>query len=78
MNPPDYRLRRSKVPTVLHYSSNDWILNVSDVERLASILPSVYKTHLIEMEDFNHFDYIIATDIKDLLYNMVIDLINKF
>ncbi|GAB0100094.1 Lipase [Sergentomyia squamirostris] len=78
LDPPDYRLKRTLVPTVLHYSSNDWVINKTDVEKLASVLPNVYQRHLIPMDDFNHFDYVIATDVKDLLYNMVIDLINKF
>ncbi|XP_059614536.1 lipase 3-like isoform X2 [Phlebotomus argentipes] len=78
MSPPDYRLRRTRVPTVLHYSSNDWVVNVTDVERLASFLPGLYKMHLIDLEDWNHLDYVLATSVKEKLYDMVIELINRF
>ncbi|XP_055681859.1 lipase 3-like [Lutzomyia longipalpis] len=78
LNPPDYKLYRAHVPTVIHYAANDWIVNVTDVDKLTSMLPNVHLKHLINFENFNHFDYVIAADVKRLLYDMVIDLFNKF
>lgn len=78
--PPDYDLSKIKVPTFLHYSKNDLLAAVEDVDILAEKLPAdaLEAKILIPFDKFNHLDYIIATEAPSLVYDKLIDLMNRF
>lgn len=59
-------------PFILHYSLNNWMAHKSDVFELAKHLR---HGHLDEVEHprFNHLDYAWAKNVKEILYNKVIN-----
>lgn len=75
--PPDYKLDKIIVPVALHYSQNDWMSAVVDVKRLNSKLPNVIELNEIPDLRFNHFDYVFAKNIRSLLYNRIVELIDS-
>ncbi|XP_055375835.1 uncharacterized protein LOC129608376 [Condylostylus longicornis] len=76
--PPDYNLDMVQVPVALYYSSNDWLVSLCGVEKLANSLPKVIDKYLVPMPEFNHLDFVWAVDGKKLLYNRIILNLNKF
>lgn len=76
--PPAYNLTDVTAPIILHYGANDYLTHEKDVQRLAKQLPNLVENHLIEMNLFNHMDFLIAKDAKQLLYDTVIDNIEKY
>ncbi|XP_059621163.1 lipase 3-like [Phlebotomus argentipes] len=77
-NPPDYPLDRITAPIALHFSDNDWLAAVVDVNRLRGQLRNLIGHFRVPLASFNHLDFQWAIDIKPLLYNRVISLINRW
>jgi len=75
--PPDYDLRKVTAPVALHYSENDWLAAIVDVDQLASKLPNLLGKFLVPLPAFNHLDYLWAIDADTLVYNNVISQINS-
>ncbi|XP_059621013.1 lipase 3-like [Phlebotomus argentipes] len=76
--PPEYPLEAITAPIALHFSDNDWLSAVSDVQHLQSRLRSVVGAFRVPLAAFNHLDFIFAIDVKSLLYDRVISLMNRF
>ncbi|XP_063929708.1 lipase 1-like isoform X1 [Zophobas morio] len=76
--PPLYNLSKLTVPTALYYSSNDWAVNIANVEKLIKVLPNVVKTYKVPSDKFNHYDFLAAKNVVRLLYSAVIDEILKY
>lgn len=74
LRPPAYDLRRVVAPVALHYSSNDWLAAVRDVEELHQALPNVVGKFLVPDRRFNHLDFVWAMDVERLLYSRVFRL----
>lgn len=70
--PPAYPLSQIDSPIILHYSLNDWMAAKVDVLELAKHLR---HAHLDEVDHprFNHLDFVWAKNIKELLYNKIIN-----
>lgn len=77
-SPPDYNLKAVTAPVFLHYSDNDWMAAVKDVDELASKLGNVVGKFRVSDPKFNHLDYLWATDGDTLLYNRVISYIDRY
>ncbi|ERL86266.1 lipase 3 [Dendroctonus ponderosae] len=77
-SPPVYNVSQITAPVAAYYSSNDYFAGVTSVERLVSELPNVVDQYLIEYEQFNHLDFILAKDVKTMIYDRVISLVSKF
>ncbi|GAB0092451.1 Lipase [Sergentomyia squamirostris] len=77
-SPPDYPLDRITAPIALHFSDNDWLAAVVDVQTLRSRLRNVIGAFRVPLASFNHLDFQWAIDIRPLCYNRVISLINRF
>lgn len=76
--PPHYNLANITAPVALHYGLNDWLSAVVDVQVLAGRLPNVVEFREAPHPRFNHFDFVWARNIRDLVYNRVLHLmINK-
>ena len=73
--PPTYDLKAVTAPVFLHYSDNDWMAAVKDVDELAGKLGNLAGKYRIPDAKFNHLDFTYATDAKTLLYNRVMELI---
>ncbi|XP_055716021.1 lipase 3-like [Phlebotomus papatasi] len=76
-SPPDYPLDRITAPIALHFSDNDWLAAVTDVHRLRAELRNVIGAFRVPLAAFNHLDFQWAVDIRPLLYNRVISLMNR-
>ncbi|XP_068618715.1 lipase 3-like [Battus philenor] len=74
--PPQYNLSNIKVPTFLHYSHNDPLSQVKDVDRLHKELGVGIKM-LVPNPLFTHLDYMWAIDVKSLLLDRVINLLQS-
>lgn len=77
-SPPDYELGAITAPVFLHYSSNDWLAAIRDVDELGSKLGNLVGKFRVPDPKFNHLDYMWATDAPDLLYNRVISFIERY
>lgn len=79
VNPPDYPLENISCPVALHYSDNDWLAAVVDVEELAGKLDkALIGKFRVSDNKFNHLDYQFAWDAKTLLYDRVINLMERY
>lgn len=73
-SPPAYNLNNVVSPVALHYSANDWLAAVVDVQELGKKLPNVIGMFLVPDQRFNHLDFTWAIDVKELLYDRVFDI----
>ncbi|KAK5643365.1 hypothetical protein RI129_007210 [Pyrocoelia pectoralis] len=79
-HPPHYNLSQLKVPTYLIRAPNDLIITKEDVEYVHKNLPNEtnpYDIYTVKYESFNHEDFLTARDIVPLLYNHLLEFINK-
>ncbi|CAK1586200.1 unnamed protein product [Parnassius mnemosyne] len=74
--PPNYDLSNVVVPAFLHYSDNDPLAHVNDVDRLFRELGAGIKIR-VPMTFFSHLDFIWGIDAKTLLYDRVINLMRS-
>lgn len=77
MSPPDYNLANVKVPVALYFAENDLLVSISGVEKLAKQLPNVIDKYLVPHHKFNHLDFLWAIDAKTLVYDRVLENIQK-
>uniref|UniRef100_A0AAG5CW88 Lipase n=1 Tax=Anopheles atroparvus TaxID=41427 RepID=A0AAG5CW88_ANOAO len=75
ITPPEYDLSKVTVPVVLYYGLNDFLAAPKDVHRLAGNLPNLKQNVQVNDTLFNHLDFLIANDVKKLLYDEVIERI---
>ncbi|XP_011171050.2 lipase 3 [Solenopsis invicta] len=76
--PPEYNLKKVTAPIVLFYAENDFLVSKQNVYELSKRLPNVLLTEKVPYKFFNHLDYVIAIDAKTLLYDRILELIQKF
>uniref|UniRef100_A0A1B0CJ10 Putative triglyceride lipase-cholesterol esterase n=1 Tax=Lutzomyia longipalpis TaxID=7200 RepID=A0A1B0CJ10_LUTLO len=75
--PPEYPLHRIKIPTIFHIADNDIFSSVSDVEKLTKNLPHHVQNIRVPFPKFNHLDFLFATNARALVYETVVDVLNK-
>ncbi|XP_044003507.1 lipase 3-like [Aphidius gifuensis] len=76
--PAAYNLKQITAPVVLHYSVNDWLSDVKDVNRLEKELGNCYAKIRNPNSKFSHLDYLYGKDAHRILYSKVIGLMNTF
>lgn len=76
--PPAYNLRKITAAVALHYSTNDWLAAVEDVEELHQGLGNVIGKFLVNDSQFNHLDFVWAIDAVELLFNRVFDIMRIY
>ena len=76
--PPKYNFTEISCRIIMHYSQNDYLSNVEDVKRIARHLPRLVEFNEVEYQRFNHLDYLMARDVKTLLYDKIIEDIIKY
>ncbi|RZB39374.1 lipase 1 [Asbolus verrucosus] len=76
--PPAYDLTKITAPVAVYYGKNDGLVNYMDVKTVISMLSNVANDYLIPHEAFNHIDFITATDVVDLLYVEMIQVMQKY
>nr|XP_022912359.1 lipase 3-like [Onthophagus taurus] len=76
--PPDYDLSQITSPVALFYAKNDWLVSPIDVGELIPLLPNLVYQHLIPYDKFSHLDFVWAKDVKTLLYDDVLKLMESY
>ncbi|XP_013190840.2 lipase 3 [Amyelois transitella] len=76
-SPPRYDLSKITAPVFLHYSDNDPLAHVNDVDRLFRELGRPVGKFRIPLTTFGHLDFIWGKDAKTLLFDRVINLIKS-
>ncbi|XP_029160355.1 lipase 3-like [Nylanderia fulva] len=78
INPPLYDLSKISVPVSLHYGSNDWLAHVKDVDKLYKELGNPYGKFRVPHDSFNHLDFMLANNVKTLLYDKILSIMAQF
>lgn len=76
--PPTYDLSKITTPVALFYSDGDLLSRPKDVELLCDKLPKCVVKHKVKLHSFNHFDFLFAIDVVELLYKDVIRVLNSY
>uniref|UniRef100_A0A182PA26 Lipase n=1 Tax=Anopheles epiroticus TaxID=199890 RepID=A0A182PA26_9DIPT len=71
--PPEYDLSLVTAPVMMYYGLNDFLATPEDVNRLAKKLPNLRKSIPVDDVLFNHLDFLIANEVRHLLYEPVIE-----
>ncbi|KAI5645180.1 alpha/beta hydrolase fold domain-containing protein [Phthorimaea operculella] len=78
-SPPDYPVGKINTPVAIVYSrANDWVSVYEDVLILKNNLPNVVDFYKVPYNTWSHIDYVWAKDVKELVYNRVMELLNKY
>lgn len=78
IEPPKYVLKNIEAPVSLFFSESDWLAHPTDVERLSKDLGNVVDLYKVPYKQFNHVDFFLAKDVKDLVYNRVMKVLSSF
>jgi lysosomal acid lipase/cholesteryl ester hydrolase len=76
--PPDYAWANITVPIVLHSGCNDYLSAPKDVAAVAAVLPNLVEAREVPWPQFNHLDFLVARNVRSLLYDHVIANVNRF
>ena len=74
--PPLYDITQVKVPVALYWGQNDWLADPTDVEYIRKNLPNIVDD--LSIDSYDHIDFVWATNTKDVLYERVMQLMQKF
>ncbi|KAL7731679.1 hypothetical protein ACLKA6_000968 [Drosophila palustris] len=77
-SPPDYDLSLINAKTHSYSSQNDALCGPEDVDTLVSKFIHLEEDHRVPWESFNHLDFIVANNMKELINDLVIERINKY
>lgn len=69
---PEYDLSQVTAPVRIYYSYNDNVIPYRNVRRLMRDLPNVVGSYLVPDERFTHADFILANQVKELLYDEIV------
>ncbi|KAF2898467.1 hypothetical protein ILUMI_07707 [Ignelater luminosus] len=78
--PPIYDVSKIEVPVFIMYAVNDWTCTKRDSLVLYRKLPKkakVYGIHEITEPNFNHIDFLFGKNVKSLVYDNILALIEK-
>lgn len=73
--PPDYKLKNATASVAMFYADDDVLVSPKDVARLRSELRDVVEFRRVNDKTFNHYDFVVASDVVPLVYDDVIDLL---
>lgn len=76
--PPKYDLSKVTAPTSLHYASGDFITKPIDVKRIASELPNLVGLFRVQDDPFNHNDFLWGYNARDLVYDPLLKIMEKY
>ncbi|CAL4076498.1 unnamed protein product [Meganyctiphanes norvegica] len=75
--PLTYDVTSINTPVYLIHSKNDWLTGEWDIQQLEKKLRNLKNSHQIEHPCFSHLDFLWARDAKCLVYDYVLDILNK-
>lgn len=74
--PPLYDLTKVKTPVALYWAQEDWLADPTDVNFLRKSLPNIVDDY--GKSDWNHLDFVWATNTKPYLYDRMVQLMKKY
>ena len=75
--PPQYKMANWTVPTAIYASKNDWLADPTDVKLLEPFLGKALKSS-VDIYNYNHLDFVWATDAYIQVYSRVMDFFSKY
>lgn len=75
--PKNFTLNQITVPISMHYSKNDRLADITDVNRLIPMLNGTKDLYLQQIDDFNHADFIISVNAIKILYPKILCFFEK-
>ncbi|XP_042909902.1 gastric triacylglycerol lipase-like [Parasteatoda tepidariorum] len=76
--PPEYDVSKIKTPTAIFWGMNDALLDPEDISILEKKLKSsLIYSYCIPWKDFNHIDFLIAKDARELVYDHILNLLRN-
>ncbi|XP_001988742.2 lipase 1 [Drosophila grimshawi] len=75
--PPAYKLGNVDCKVALYYGKNDPLAAVKDVQHLRNELPNVVYDELLTYKKFNHIDFLVAIDVRKLLYDSMFSVMKR-
>ncbi|KAH8354919.1 hypothetical protein KR093_001140 [Drosophila rubida] len=74
-NPPNYNVEGIEVPVYLYYSDNDYFASLIDVDTLRYTMNpnSLKRAYRMPEEKWNHLDFLWGLNVKEILYDKVLD-----
>lgn len=76
-SPPKYNLNKVTAPVYLYYSNNDWLCHETDSLRVCNEVASCKKAILVSNGTYSHMDYLVASDVSDLVYKDILKLMKE-
>ncbi|CAB0032502.1 unnamed protein product [Trichogramma brassicae] len=76
--PPLYNIKRITAPVALIYGRGDSLVSPSYPYDLAKKLPNVVTVEPVPHKKFSHMDFLYSKDIKILLNDRILNLLNRF
>lgn len=74
VTPPEYDLSKVKAKLAFYFTrDNDGLILGENVRRLIQMLPNVMSSRVVQLEDFNHSDFLWGINAKSLIYKHIID-----
>ncbi|XP_060526854.1 lipase member K-like isoform X2 [Cylas formicarius] len=77
-NPPQYDLKKIKVPMHLIYAENDKLTSYIDVERLSEVLPNVVGMVKVPSKKFSHGDFVFGKNVYELVYEPLMRVLSNY
>lgn len=74
--PPLYDVSKVRTPVALYWADNDWLADPVDVKFLRNTLPNIVDDY--DTSDWNHYDFVWATNTKEYLYDRMLQLMKKY
>lgn len=71
-DPPSYNLENVKANVSMFCAESDWLAHPLDVIKLFNRLSNVVGFYKVPYKNFNHVDFFMARDVKELLYKRVL------
>ncbi|XP_050293418.1 lipase 1-like [Anthonomus grandis grandis] len=75
--PPTYNLSSTRVPMALFYGDGDVFSNSKMNNELSRTFPNVILKYQIPVEGWNHLDYLLAYNAKEILYDRIDDVFKQ-
>ncbi|XP_014232840.2 lipase 3-like [Trichogramma pretiosum] len=73
-----YNLKNISTPFALFYGLGDMLLAPHNIIYLSKVLPNVEVVEAVPHEKFNHLDFVLARDVKTLLYDRVMEVMARY
>lgn len=74
--PPEMDLTKVTAATVLYIGDSDTAACVEDNEVLASRLPNLVESHIVDYEGWTHLDFFMAMNVKEKVYDSIVNYMN--